>query len=964
VPDSARSVSTPSAFTRGTQRLLTALRVTAYSMATCFMIVMVLRGVWTTRDQMEAEAGRAIRTAGAAMTEMIATGAAPGPGGNAVLAALAPPHVALRLEPAADGTHPAARASIGDVQSRPIGTQWMLVAVVDHRAIWFAALWVNVPYILFVLALGLPTIAIFLYMGWLVNRPALQLLAFAQASGDAVSAPPALPRIWQSVLERLRQLREQQRQMRAFLDHAPFGMIFFKANGRVAMMNTSAAASFGETPETMQGKGLGFFAPYFAGSGGLAGQLVERTLAQGQTETLETTFSSPEAGTRHVRMTAFPVQDPHGSTEMVGLFVVDTTEEKQTKTKLEESRSQLIAFFDNLPTSIYLKRVDHEVVFVSRHLAEQYGKRPDDMIGQQEYDLHVEAMKPYLQMMDEHILSTGEAILLEGDHLQFNRRELVSRFPVFNEEGQITHIGGMNFDIDERYKAQAALQESKALVEAFIQHAPNPMALMDPMGRYVMVNDSAAGFYGETPASLIASGAEAINARFPEAEAVIMPMFARVCKRREFEQVSTFFQLPSGEQREFNFSLFPILDAEGNLAYIGNISHDITEERQARAALMASRDALHQSEKLAALGSLLAGVSHELNNPLAAVIGQAALLSEDLENTEHADRIAKIKRAADRCARIVQSFLAMARQKAPEYRSVDINEQVRAAVELTEYQMRAANVALELNAAPDLPRIKADPDQLHQVIVNLMTNARQALEDKDGERIIAITSSVREGRIRLSVADNGKGIDAATRDRLFDPFFTTKAAGKGTGIGLSYSLGIIEAHGGTITIEDAPETTGVGTVFVITLPIETGKDTSPAPVSVQTARARGRVLIIDDEEDVAETLADMLARMGMSTTMAVGGVAGQAAMADGAVFDLVLSDIRMPDCDGPTLHAWMALNRPDLTSRIAFVTGDTLSGIAADFLEQTCCPVLEKPFTPAALRDLVASILPDRLLQS
>jgi CheY-like chemotaxis protein len=216
---------------------------------------------------------------------------------------------------------------------------------------------------------------------------------------------------------------------------------------------------------------------------------------------------------------------------------------------------------------------------------------------------------------------------------------------------------------------------------------------------------------------------------------------------------------------------------------------------------------------------------------------------------------------------------------------------------------------------------------------------------------------------RVNVLEYGKGIDAVTRDRLFDPFFTTKAPGKSTGIGLSYSLGIIQAHGGTITIEDAAEDAdafaGVGTVFVITLPIETSAEKSAATGSAMSAKAKGRALIIDDEEDVAETLADMLERMGMSTTMAVGGVAGQDAMADGAAFDLVLSDIRMPDCDGPTLYTWITANRPDLASRVAFVTGDTLSGIAADFLEQTRCPVLEKPFTPAGLRDLVAAMLPN-----
>ncbi len=499
--------------------------------------------------------------------------------------------------------------------------------------------------------------------------------------------------------------------------------------------------------------------------------------------------------------------------------------------ELNQVRSQLVGFFDNLPTAVYLKTVDHKLVYVSKHLAQQFGKRPEDIIGQHEYDLHATAMQPVLRRIDDQILATGEAFLGERVNLAFNRQELVSRFPIVNDRGDITHIGGMNFDIEDRVQAERALSEQQSRV--------------------------------------------------------------------------------------------------------------------------------HQSEKLAALGQLLAGVSHELNNPLAAVIGQTALLAEDLEGTEHAARISKIRRAADRCARIVQSFLAMARQKTPEYRSVEINDQVRAAAELTEYQMRAAGVKLQLRLAEGLPAIDADPDQLHQVLVNLLTNARQALEDCSGDRVITLTTVRRGKQIRLTVADNGKGIDPAVRKKIFDPYFTTKATGFGTGIGLSYSLGIIEAHGGTIAIEDA----GVGTVFAITLPVKGGEIQPAAPDSAVPAKARGRALIIDDEEDVGETLADMLKRMDIDVTVAVGGVAGQAALARGERFDLILSDVRMPDIDGPALYAWAAAHRPELVRAFAFVTGDTLSGQAADFLQAAGCPVLEKPFTPAALRDLVAATLAPQMLQ-
>lgn len=806
----------PTGFTHNTQRKLTALRMTAYSLASLFMLVMIVRGVWITRGQMEAEAERSIVSAASmASIDSAAT--------SATFKLLAPPGVTLHLKAVPPAAAPKSSTEVRTIKLA--NGQRSLIASIDHAAIWQAALRANFPFIIFVFALGLPTIAIFLYMGWLVNRPALELLAFAQAGQGEVRLPPKLPSIWNSVLARLKQLKDSQ--------------------------------------------------------------------------------------------------------------------------------AQLVGFFDNLPTSIYLKTVDHKVIYVSKHLAEQYGRHPEDMVGQHEYDLHVDAMKPLLKLMDERILATGQAFLMEGEHLQFNRQELVSRFPIFNDKGEITHIGGMNFDIDDRAKAEAKLAESQAQLQGFVRNAPIPMLLTDANGLLLIMNDAAAAYYGKTTDEMLVMGREELYTYFQDAETEVLPAIERVRTNLVTEAFDVQFKLLSGEIRELVFSFFPILGADGKLALIGNVAHDLTDERRAQADLARSTDALHQSEKLAALGSMLAGVSHELNNPLAAVIGQAALLGEDLEGTEHADRVSKIKRAADRCARIVQSFLAMARQRAPEYRSVEINDQIRAAVELTEYQMRAANVVLDLHLQDGLPVIDADPDQLHQVIVNLLTNARQALEECSGERTITIVTSSKGKQLKLTIGDNGKGIDTATRERIFDPFFTTKDVGSGTGIGLSYSLGIIEAHGGTLTLEDAE----IGTVFAITLPASRKDKGSVATEPVTQTKAKGRALVIDDEEDVAETLADMLSRMGMEVVVAIGGRAGQAAMAGDGEFDIILSDIRMPDLDGPTLFAWITANRQDLAGKVAFVTGDTLSGHAADFLEGSSCPVLEKPFTPAALRELVAQLL-------
>ncbi|WP_298192546.1 ATP-binding protein [Novosphingobium sp.] len=498
------------------------------------------------------------------------------------------------------------------------------------------------------------------------------------------------------------------------------------------------------------------------------------------------------------------------------------------------------------------------------------------------------------------------------------------------------------------------LRESQAQMQAFLNNAPMPMAFLEPQGLTISrINRSGAGYFGFAPEELVNQDLSHVDKLFPDDGQIVADQLRAV---RESKAAATFeaaLRSRSGQDLQLLMTAFPVLDDAGEVQLVGWIMVDVTEERQAQQELTRSAAALHQSEKLAALGSMLAGVSHELNNPLAAVIGQAAMLAEDLRETQHFERITRIRRAADRCARIVQSFLAMARQREPDYRSVDVNDQIGAAIELTEYQMRAANVLIETRLATGLPSIEADPDQLHQVIVNLLTNARQALEDWDGERRIIIETSRAEGMVRIAVTDSGKGIPDPMRDRIFDPFFTTKAPGSGTGIGLSYSLGIVAAHGGTLAIEDVPQ----GSCFVIMLPISETQSVAPVARPSQSFAAKGRVLVIDDEVDVAETLADMLKRSGLDVEMAIGGRAAQDFLAQGTAIDLVLSDIRMPECDGPTMHTWIGHHRPELAGRLAFVTGDTLSGKVADFLAEVDCPVLEKPFTPAALRELIQKML-------
>jgi PAS domain S-box-containing protein len=384
---------------------------------------------------------------------------------------------------------------------------------------------------------------------------------------------------------------------------------------------------------------------------------------------------------------------------------------------------------------------------------------------------------------------------------------------------------------------------------------------------------------------------------------------------------------------------------------------DITARLQAEAQVQRQREALFQSEKLATMGQLLAGVAHELNNPLSVVMGQAALLQHVIRDTRQAEQAAKIVQAAERCARIVQNFLALARQQPPERHSVDVNQVVREVVELVAYPLRIDNVDVRFALAPDLPVVWGDAHQLHQVVVNLVTNAHQAMREVAGPRHLTLATGVNaEGRqLWLEVGDTGPGVAAALQENIFEPFVTTKPPGMGTGLGLSLCQEIVAEHGGTIRLGQAgPQ----GAVFRVTLPVEAPHGAAleeTPPAGVPTIRGK-RVLVVDDEPGIAGVVAEVLALDGHAVDTVVHG---GAALAKVRVqpYDLILSDIRMPEVDGPSFYRELARRDPKLLPRLIFMTGDTLSASTRAFLEQTRVPCVRKPFTLAEIRAIVQRTL-------
>jgi two-component system NtrC family sensor kinase len=388
--------------------------------------------------------------------------------------------------------------------------------------------------------------------------------------------------------------------------------------------------------------------------------------------------------------------------------------------------------------------------------------------------------------------------------------------------------------------------------------------------------------------------------------------------------------------------------------HVLTIARDITEKKRSAEELARQRESSYQREKLAALGSLLAGVAHELNNPLSVVVARAVLLEEQGYPATQAAAL-KIRTAAERCARIVRTFLAMARQEPPERGPVAINDVVSAALDMTAYTVRTSSIQVTADLGKEIPPILADPDQLHQVLLNLIVNAQQALQDRPGPRRIRVASRYDPAAslIHIAVADNGPGIPEHLRARVFEPYFTTKPTGTGTGVGLAVSLGIVEAHGGTLTL-DCPEMGG--SIFTITLPVCSldASRVDPGP-SREASASRRKVLIVDDEAEIRETLAEILTGAQHRVATASSGREALERMAT-EHYDVILTDIRMPDLDGRALYREIERRWPERAAHVVFVSGDTLASNLREFAAESGRPVIEKPFLPGDVRRVVAEI--------
>ena len=672
----------------------------------------------------------------------------------------------------------------------------------------------------------------------------------------------------------------------------------------------------------------------------------DRALA-GEPQNYENIVVRPDGDRRIVAIATAPLHELGFVTGIVATLR-DITDERRARDAVAQSESRYRNLFESATDAIYTLDVHATFTSANQATCELTGRPRDALLG---HSTRMVLIDEDVAMVTYHF---QRALDGSAEHYECSVRRpdgerrtvSVTNTPIRRGD-QIIGVLGVARDVTEARARTAELARAEARYSRLVESASDAIFTVDEQGRFTAVNRSLEQSVGRQRESLIgAPFAEFVDPRdLSAAERLLRETYKGTRSRGAVR-----YRGRDGEVRHGSIITSPVLEGERIVGALA-ILRDVTDEQRLSEQLL-------QQEKLVAVGQLVSGVAHELNNPLAGIMAFAQLLLATPGGLEDQSRqaVETIHRESKRAARIVSSLLTFARQQPAERAAAQLNDIVTDTLELRRYALRTASVEVTLSLDPALPPTWADPFQLQQVVLNLVANAEQAFGEADRERQIRIRTAVeRDGtQIVLEVSDNGPGIAREQQDRIFNPFFTTKPVGQGTGLGLSISDGIVREHGGRIRVDSAP---GEGATFIVELPYV---PPPPAPSAEDLTMAREeksgrRMLVVDDEPAMRAVVSGFLMSLGHRVSVAANGSDARALLA-ASEYDVVLLDLRMPDVGGEALYRELVERDPRHARRVVFLTGDLQSDAAQRFIKEAGRPVIGKPFQLDDLAAVLASV--------
>jgi PAS domain S-box-containing protein len=519
--------------------------------------------------------------------------------------------------------------------------------------------------------------------------------------------------------------------------------------------------------------------------------------------------------------------------------------------------------------------------------------------------------------------------------------------------GRVLRIQGTLVDVSERLEMEKHLHKEQEFVRSLVASFPDTIAVLSLEGIYTFMSPRIQDVLGRPTKEFI--GKPLGGGVHPDDLAKLKATFQKVATGQGTNNQFEYRALHAdGTWRMLRASASPLYDANEKINGVVASARDVTESKTLEQQLV-------QKEKLAAMGEMMTGVAHELNNPLTAILGISDLIRERAVDDAMRHQIETVLKQARRAATIVQNLLVFSRPSILRQSRVHLDQIVKQALDFQRTSLQQKKITVQFQGARDLPPIEGDAKLLVQGFSNLISNAEQAIGAVRESGTLRISAGFADGKIALAFSDDGPGISPENLGKIFDPFFTTRRPSGATGLGLTISQAIVKEHGGKIEVESS---IGKGTTFRVLLPTVV-EEVSPEAVTARaavpplpgSAELRGHsVFIVDDEESIREIMQEGLAARGMIVESAASSEEALSHLVAGH-YEFVLCDFNLPGLNGEQLFERVRSQAQAATPRFVFMTGALLDPAQVAQFQKKGASVLQKPFHVAALATLLAQLL-------